>query len=170
MVFRWYEVIKNINYYYFMNGFILFCLFYRLIHADLSFGKCVPINGISDEDYLKQPLDEDASNALASMLEELRGAGLGWNDLFVQCRLQGALFALRENIPMPSDLCAHLVPDHKALLLQDPSAIVQFSPPNNDYADEIYFPPMKKGLGIGLVFSKFVFSFFNYYLFSFLLL
>lgn len=95
----------------------------------------------------RKPIPEDASRALAVMLEDFQGAELGWNDLFVQCRLQGALYSIRQNVPLPSDLCSDLVPPHKKLHFQSPIAIVQFTPPGNTYADEVYYPPMKKGLG-----------------------
>lgn len=77
------------------------------------------------------------------MLEEFQGAGLGWGDQFVQCRMQGALFSIRNKLPMPPNLCANLAPDPK-MVGQDPVAVVRFSPPTNKYADEVYFPPIKK--------------------------
>lgn len=79
------------------------------------------------------------------MLEELQGAGLGWDHLFVQCRMQGALFSLRNNVPMPPNLCANLAPDPQVLDPQSPLAFVRFQPPDDAYADEVYFPPDKKG-------------------------
>lgn len=79
------------------------------------------------------------------MLEELQGAGLGWDHLFVQCRMQGALFSLRNNVPMPPNLCANLAPDPEILDPQSPLAFVRFQPPDDAFADEVYFPPEKKG-------------------------
>lgn len=79
------------------------------------------------------------------MLEELQGAGLGWDHLFVQCRMQGAIFSLRNSVPMPPNLCANLAPDPEVLDAQSPLAFVRFTPPNDDYADEVYYPPSKKG-------------------------
>lgn len=79
------------------------------------------------------------------MLEELQGAGLGWDHLFVQCRMQGALFSLRNNVPMPPNLCANLAPDPQILDPESPLAFVRFQPPDDAYADEVYFPPDKKG-------------------------
>lgn len=79
------------------------------------------------------------------MLEELQGAGLGWDHLFVQCRMQGALFSLRNNVPMPPNLCANLAPDPQILDPHSPLAFVRFQPPDDAYADEVYFPSDKKG-------------------------
>lgn len=77
------------------------------------------------------------------MLEELQGAGLGWEDLFVQCRMQGAIFSIRNKVPMPANLCANLAPNPR-MVGQSPEAVVRFSPPSNKYADEVYYPPNKK--------------------------
>lgn len=81
------------------------------------------------------------------MLEEMQGAGLGWDHPFVQCRIQGALFSMRKNTPLPPNLCANLAPDPEILDPQSPLAFVRFTPPNDDYADELYYPPIinKKG-------------------------
>lgn len=79
------------------------------------------------------------------MLEELQGAGLGWDHMFVQCRMQGALFSMRNAVAMPPNLCANLAPDPEILSPQSPLAVVRFTPPNDDYADEVYYPPAKKG-------------------------
>lgn len=118
--------------------------------SDLSFGKCLSlVNGLVGDDALREPLSEDQSESLALMLEELRGAGLGWNHPFVQCRMRAALYSLRQNIPMPDNVCAGEVPTRDDVVwLQDPSAVINFAPPNNDYADEVYVPPMKKGFAI----------------------
>lgn len=94
---------------------------------------------------LRQPLDEEQSNILTTMLEEFQGAGLGWDHLFVQCRLQGALFSLRNKVPMPRNLCSNLAPDPEEIDPQSPLAFIRFRPPDNSYADEVYYPPPKKG-------------------------
>lgn len=86
------------------------------------------------------------------MLQELQGAGLEWDHLFVQCRIQGALFALRAKTPMPHNLCVNLAPDPEILGPQSPSAYVRFTLPqdeNEDYIDENYYPPHKKSIGQG---------------------
>lgn len=119
--------------------------FFFCCKLDFAFGKCLPKNGIEPEDMEQEPLDEQQSHTLSTMLEELQGAGLGWEDLFVQCRMQGALFSLRNNIPMPQNLCANLAPDPSILDPQSPLAFVRFTPPDDSYADEVYYPPIKKG-------------------------
>lgn len=107
------------------------------------------VDGLVGDSALREPLDEEASQTLALMLEELRGAGLGWNHPYVQCRMQAALYSLRQNIPMPDNACADEIPTRDDVVwLQDPSAVINFAPPNNDYADEVYVPPMKKGFAI----------------------
>lgn len=75
------------------------------------------------------------------MLEEMQGAGLGWDHPFVQCRMQGAIFSLRNSVLMPAALCADIAPDPEVLDPHSPLAFVRFTPPNDDYADEVYSPP-----------------------------
>ncbi|XP_058450855.1 receptor-type tyrosine-protein phosphatase-like N isoform X2 [Malaya genurostris] len=113
-------------------------------YDDFVFGKCLPQYGLEPEELFREPLDEDQSRFLAIMLEDLQGAGLGWEHPFTQCRMQGALFAMRSNTEIPRNLCANLAPDPEVLGPQSPLAFVRFTPPNDEYADEVYFPPLKK--------------------------
>lgn len=86
------------------------------------------------------------------MLQEMQGAGLTWDHPFVQCRMQGALFALREKSPMPPNLCGHLAPAPEILSRESPLAYVRFTPPLeeeeedylNDNAEDEFYPPSKK--------------------------
>ncbi|XP_058056576.1 receptor-type tyrosine-protein phosphatase-like N [Anopheles bellator] len=113
-------------------------------YDDFAFGKCLPQYGLEPEELFRKPLDEDQSRILARMLEELQGAGLGWEHPFTQCRIQGALFAIRTNTDIPQTLCANLAPAPEVLAPQSPLAFVRFTPPNEEYADEVYYPPPKK--------------------------
>ncbi|XP_053677570.1 receptor-type tyrosine-protein phosphatase-like N [Anopheles nili] len=115
-------------------------------YDDFAFGKCLPQYGLEPEELFRKPLEEDQSRILARMLEELQGAGLGWEHPFTQCRIQGALFAIRTNSEIPQTLCANLAPDPEILGPQSPLAFVRFTPPNEEYADEVYYPPPKKVL------------------------
>ncbi|XP_055539499.1 receptor-type tyrosine-protein phosphatase-like N isoform X2 [Wyeomyia smithii] len=115
-------------------------------YDDFVFGKCLSQYGLEPEELFREPLDEDQSRFLAIMLEDLQGAGLGWEHQFTQCRMQGALFAMRSNTEIPRNLCANLAPDPEVLSPQSPLAFVRFTPPNDEYADEVYFPPLKKSL------------------------
>lgn len=78
------------------------------------------------------------------MLEDLQGARLGWEHPFVQCRMQLALRSIRTKTPMTTNDCSDLVPDPEILGPQSPLAFVRFSPPNDDFADEVYYPPVTK--------------------------
>ncbi|XP_055685067.1 receptor-type tyrosine-protein phosphatase N2 isoform X2 [Lutzomyia longipalpis] len=115
-------------------------------YDDFAFGICLPNYGVQPEQLIRQPLTEEQSGLLATMLEELEGAGLTWEHPFVQCRIQGALYALRNDAPMPHNLCAGLTPDPQILDPQSPLAFVRFSPPTENFADEVYIPPPKKSL------------------------
>lgn len=106
-------------------------------------------DGLVGDEALRESLSEESAQTLALMLEELRSAGLGWNHPFVQCRMKAALHSLRYDIPMPNNVCAAEMPTRDDVVwLQDPSAVINFAPPNTDYADEVYVPPMKKGFAI----------------------
>ncbi|GAB0098887.1 uncharacterized protein DMENIID0001_146930 [Sergentomyia squamirostris] len=111
---------------------------------DFAFGVCLQNYGVQPEQLERQPLSEEQSSVLARMLEDLQGAGLSWEHPFVQCRIQGALYALRNNAPLPHNLCAGLTPDPQILDPQSPLAFVRFSPPTENFADEVYVPPPKK--------------------------
>ncbi|XP_055638338.1 receptor-type tyrosine-protein phosphatase-like N isoform X2 [Toxorhynchites rutilus septentrionalis] len=113
-------------------------------YDDFAFGKCLPQYGLEPEELFREPLNEDQSRFLAIMMEDLHGAGLGWEHPFTQCRMQGALFAMRTNSEIPRSLCANLAPDPEVPGPQSPLAIVRFTPPNDEYADEVYYPPLKK--------------------------
>uniref|UniRef100_A0A182QVP0 Receptor-type tyrosine-protein phosphatase N2 n=1 Tax=Anopheles farauti TaxID=69004 RepID=A0A182QVP0_9DIPT len=117
-------------------------------YDDFAFGKCLPQYGLEPEELFRKPLEEDQSRILARMLEELQGAGLGWEHPFTQCRIQGALFAIRTNSEIPQTLCANLAPDPEILGPQSPLAFVRFTPPNEEYADEVYYPPPKKAYAL----------------------
>ncbi|XP_055838463.1 receptor-type tyrosine-protein phosphatase-like N isoform X2 [Episyrphus balteatus] len=116
----------------------------EVCYDDNIFGKCLATTGVEPEDIDKQPLTEEQSRILATMLEEMQGAGLGWDHPFVQCRIQGALFSLQRDTPLPPNLCANLAPDPEILGPQSPMAFVRFAPPSEDYAEEVFFPPPKK--------------------------
>lgn len=97
------------------------------------------------EFFRRTPLSEDQSHVLLNMLEELQGAGLGWNHVFVQCRMQGALFSMQNGIPMPPNMCASLAPDPQDIDPESSLAFVRFIPPASEgFAEEVYSPPDKK--------------------------
>lgn len=120
---------------------LIFNFFYNL---DFAFGKCLPQYGLVPEDLLREPLAEEETALLSTMLEDLQGASLNWEHPFVQCRMQSALYSLRNKTPMPQNICAALAPDPEILGPQSPLAFVRFSPPNTEFADEVYYPPLKK--------------------------
>lgn len=79
---------------------------------------------------------------LATMLEELQGAGLGWDHPYVQCRIQGSLFSLQRQQQLPPNLCANLAPAPPEF--GDPAsamAYVRFTPPEPETEVEYYEQP-----------------------------
>lgn len=103
---------------------------------DLVFGICRPITGTdNNEDYEKRPLTERQSQFLASMLEEMQGAGLGWDHPFVQCKIQGTLFSMRKKVPIPPTLCSNFAPDNNLPLRH-------FNPPPEEPIIDEYFYPV----------------------------
>lgn len=132
---------------------------------DFAFGKCLPQYGLEPEELFREPLEENQVAVLRAMLEELQGAGLGWQDPFVQCRMQGALFALRTKSDLPKNLCASFAPPPLTLpsnsvdssidsndIPSGPEAFVRYAPPlsvdqSNNYANELFYgppPPLRK--------------------------
>lgn len=88
---------------------------------------------------------------------------LPWNHEYVQCRLQSSLFAIANKLPYSSAICWEKIPNNiynaesfkdalqEAEMLvkeqskdDDEGASIRYAPPNNNYADEIYYPPMKR--------------------------
>ncbi|XP_014103161.2 receptor-type tyrosine-protein phosphatase N2 isoform X1 [Bactrocera oleae] len=112
---------------------------------DNIFGKCIPTTGVDVEDIEKTPLTEEQSRTLATMLEELQGAGLGWDHPYVQCRIQGTLYSLQKQTQLPPNLCANLAPTPTDIDPAGAMAFVRFTPPEQEYVDAGYFyPPLKK--------------------------
>lgn len=79
------------------------------------------------------------------MLEELQGAGLGWDHPYVQCRIQGTLYSLQKQTQLPPNLCANLAPTPTDIDPAGAMAFVRFTPPEPQYYDEgLFYPPLKK--------------------------
>ncbi|XP_032569961.1 receptor-type tyrosine-protein phosphatase N2 isoform X1 [Drosophila sechellia] len=114
----------------------------EVCYDDNIFGKCIPTTGVDVEDIEKTPLTEDQSRVLATMLEELQGAGLGWDHPYVQCRIQGSLFSLQRQQQLPPNLCANLAPTPPEF--GDPAsalAYVRFTPPEPEAELDYYEQP-----------------------------
>ncbi|XP_034126221.1 uncharacterized protein LOC117582529 isoform X1 [Drosophila guanche] len=114
----------------------------EVCYDDNIFGKCIPTTGVDVEDIEKTPLTEEQSRLLATMLEELQGAGLGWDHPYVQCRIQGALFTLQRQQQLPPNLCANLAPVPPEF--GDPAsamAYVRFTPPEPETDVDYYEQP-----------------------------
>ncbi|XP_037711409.1 uncharacterized protein LOC119548307 isoform X2 [Drosophila subpulchrella] len=114
----------------------------EVCYDDNIFGKCIPTTGVDVEDIEKTPLTEEQSRVLATMLEELQGAGLGWDHPYVQCRIQGSLFSLQRQQQLPPNLCANLAPVPPEF--GDPAsamAYVRFTPPEPETEIEYYEQP-----------------------------
>ncbi|KAH8413242.1 hypothetical protein KR009_009113, partial [Drosophila setifemur] len=117
----------------------------EVCYDDNIFGKCIPTTGVDVEDIEKTPLTEEQSRLLATMLEELQGAGLGWDHPYVQCRIQGTLFSLQRQQQLPPNLCANLAPVPPEF--GDPAsalAFVRFTPPEPE-AEVDYFEQQSPG-------------------------
>lgn len=90
-----------------------------------------------------------------------------WDHEYVQCRLQNSLYAIANQLPYSSEICWEKMPEHvqsvrpiefdlEGLAAIEPpqqmtddngdeeSAAIQYSAPNNKFADEVYYPPMKR--------------------------
>lgn len=106
----------------------------------------------------RTPLTEDQSRLLATMLEELQGAGLGWDHPYVQCRIQGTLFSMQKQTQLPPNLCANLAPIPTDIDPAGAMAFVRFTPTDEFYSNKLFYPPLKKqgpgSNGINAIFHK----------------
>lgn len=96
-----------------------------------------------------EPLTLEQIAVLKQMLQELHGAGLEWDHPFTQCRLQNAIYAMRNLVNMERDACVNLAPPPFIPKFLDPSnplAFVRFIQPE-DVADDDYFYPLDKKSG-----------------------
>lgn len=94
--------------------------------------------------FARTPLTEDQSRLLATMLEELQGAGLGWDHPYVQCRIQGTLFSMQKQIQLPPNLCANLAPIPTDFDPAGAMAFVRFTPTDEIFSNKLFYPPIKK--------------------------
>ncbi|XP_017769765.1 PREDICTED: receptor-type tyrosine-protein phosphatase N2 isoform X2 [Nicrophorus vespilloides] len=125
---------------------------------DFAFGRCLQTTGQPDEDdFFRFDLDKEALHDLSHELKRLFALGYRWSHSYTQCRLQGMLFAYKNDLSQDVNACSHLSDQDlegalKALEGEvhiDPRdvAIVKFTPsaddPRSDFADEVYYPPVE---------------------------
>lgn len=94
-----------------------------------------------------EPLSHEQVAILKQMLQELHAAGLNWDHPFTQCRMQNAIYSMRNMINMERDACVSLAPPPiipKFLDPTNPLAFIRFTQPINEFADEYFYPPLKK--------------------------
>jgi receptor-type tyrosine-protein phosphatase N len=61
--------------------------------------------------------------------------------------MQNAIYAMRNLVNMERDACVSLAPPPiipKFLDPTNPLAVIRFTQPLNEYADEYFYPPLKK--------------------------
>lgn len=116
----------------------------------------------------RELLDPWAKNEFSDVFRSVNAIvdrhSLPWNHEYVQCRLQSSLFAIANKLPYSSAICWEKIPNNiynaesfkdalqEAEMLvkeqskddDDEDASIRYAPPNNNYADEIYYPPMKR--------------------------
>ncbi|CAO1417843.1 unnamed protein product [Diamesa hyperborea] len=120
---------------------------YEWCYDDFAFGKCLQHFETDPEKLYREPLSDEQTFILRQMLQELHGAGLDWDHPFTQCRLQNAIYALRSLTMMEKDVCSHLAPPPivpKYLDPTNPLAFVRFTQPVSEFADETFYPPLRK--------------------------
>lgn len=78
---------------------------------------------------------------------------LPWDHEFIQCELENSMEAITNDMPYSADVCAPLMPKEMRNIdaiegdlmdMNDDTATIHFSPPNEQYAKEAYYPPMKR--------------------------
>lgn len=90
-----------------------------------------------------------------------------WDHEYVQCRLQNTLYAIANRLSYSLEMCWEKMPEdvlndrpiefdldglaaiEQPQLINDAEeAAIEYSAPNIKYADEIYYPPMKRRNGL----------------------
>lgn len=118
--------------------------------------------------HYREQLDSKAQNEFSDVFRDVHSLvnrhSIPWDHDYVQCRLQNSLFAIANQLPYSSAICwekfpatdsnvasfANALEEAAEIVNQqdqdglDEDASIQYSPPNNNYADEVYYPPMKR--------------------------
>ncbi|XP_045119027.1 uncharacterized protein LOC123508987 [Portunus trituberculatus] len=126
---------------------------------DQAFGHCLSDYGhYSSEDLYKYVLGSEELRVLEQEMQRLFMLGYRWSHTYTQCVLQTLLRSFRDGVEFDISTCnGDLDQDLEGALkaiegeeLVDPRdlAIVRFTPsvtdPHSDYADEVYFPPIRE--------------------------
>ncbi|XP_063840940.1 uncharacterized protein LOC135089324 isoform X2 [Scylla paramamosain] len=126
---------------------------------DQAFGHCLSDYGhYSSEDLYKYALGSEELRVLEQEMQRLFLLGYRWSHTYTQCVLQTLLRSFRDGVEFDISTCnGDLDQDLEGALkaiegeeLVDPRdlAIVRFTPsvtdPHSDYADEVYFPPIRE--------------------------
>lgn len=130
----------------------------EICYDDFAFGRCIRNDArhLDDADLYQYTLDKDTLHDLSQELRRLFAMGYRWSHTYTQCRLQAMLYSAKNDIPLDTNSCTHLVDQDlegalKALEGEDSIdprevAIVKYTPsiadPHASYADEVYFPPI----------------------------
>lgn len=120
--------------------------------------------------FYREFLDSAAQSEFSDVFRDVHSIvnrhSLPWDHEYIQCRLQNSLFAIAQKLSYSSAICWEKIPEHiadrnvdafQAALEEaekiaeqqakdelDEDASIQYSPPDNNFADEIYYPPMKR--------------------------
>ncbi|KAK0174689.1 hypothetical protein PV327_010428 [Microctonus hyperodae] len=138
------------------------CLFDENIYA--AFGRCIPSEGVTNDDLYQYDLNPDELELLREELEKLVNEKYDWSHLFTQCVMQNALYSIRYRTEYDEGLCENLnefetnsfaqfIDDDKPEVDEEkvrPLAMVNFVPSRGhgygEFANEIYYPPDSSSL------------------------
>ncbi|KAF7287318.1 hypothetical protein GWI33_001683 [Rhynchophorus ferrugineus] len=133
------------------------CLEEEWCFDDEAFGRCLPkVGDLNEDDFFRYNLQQEALHDFSKEIRRLFALGYRWGHAYTQCRLQGMLFTLKNQLEYELDSCSHLSDNDlegalRALEGQvqlDPQevAIIKYTPsvdnPHADFADEVYYPPV----------------------------
>lgn len=115
----------------------------------------------------RENLDERGKTEFTDVVESTRVLverhSMPWDHEYVQCRLQNTLYAIANRLSYSSKMCWEKLPDEilndrpiefdldglaaieqPQLVNDEGDAAIEYSAPNIKYADEVYYPPMKR--------------------------
>ncbi|XP_017755362.1 PREDICTED: receptor-type tyrosine-protein phosphatase N2 isoform X2 [Eufriesea mexicana] len=116
-------------------------------YNDLAFGRCLPLyTDLPEESYYQYNFNVDELELLKLQLERLQVGGYKWSHSYTQCIMQLSLYNFRKGENYDLRLCDHLrhrsYVENKINQEEVPAlATVKFTPSNNKFASEIYYPP-----------------------------
>lgn len=105
--------------------------------------------------YIDPAAQNEYSDVMRSVHAFIARHSLPWDHDYIQCELESTMYSIGKKVPYAADGCLDHLPDHidaiegdlnsdTDTVAEDDTATIHFSPPSEQYAKEVYYPPMKR--------------------------